>query len=136
MAGFHMVASISSAVMAWLLLNDLLHYKILVIYALVVGTAGAFVMPARDSAVNPVTRVSQRMGHPWLHPAKSGDPHLAGAVRRPGFGHGRGLPCGAVRPWPLFAAQAGAVVIGGVAALFLPRLHSRSPARTSRCLEA
>jgi MFS family permease len=127
MSGFHMVASLSSAVMAWLLLNDLLHYKSLLVYALVVGSAGAFVMPARDSAVNPVTRVSQRMGHPGFTLQKAVILTSLVQFAAQVLGMGTGFLAGLYGPGPLFVAQASVLVIGGTAALFLPRLHSRQP---------
>ena len=125
MAGFHMVAAASAGLLAWLLLNDRLHYDILVAYALVVGIAGAFVMPARDSAVNPVTRVAQRMGRPGFTLQKA--VILASLVQFAAqiLGMGAGFLAGMFGPGPLFAAQAGALVIGAVAALFLPRLQTK-----------
>jgi MFS family permease len=126
-SSFHILASISSAVMAWLLLNELLHYKSLLVYALVVGTAGAFVMPARDSAVNPVTRVSQRMGHPGFTLQKAVILTSLVQFAAQVLGMGAGFLAGLYGPGPLFVAQASVLIIGGTAALFLPRLHSRQP---------
>ena len=123
--GFHFVAAASAGLLAWLLLNELLHYDILVTYALVVGIAGAFVMPARDSAVNPVTRVAQRMGRPEFTLQKA--VILASLVQFAAqiLGMGTGFLAGLFGPGPLFAAQAAALVIGGAAALFLPRLQTK-----------
>ena len=126
MVGFHLVAAASAGLLAWLLLNDQLHYNILVAFALVVGVAGAFVMPARDSAVNPVTRVAQRMGRPGFTLQKA--VILASMVQFAAqlLGMAAGFLAGMYGPGPLFAAQAAALVIGGGAALFLPRLQRRS----------
>jgi len=135
MTSFHLVASISSALLAWLLVNNLLHYDILIIYALVVGVAGAFVMPARDSAVNPVTRVSQRMGRPGFTLQKAVILTSLVQFAAQVLGMGTGFLAGLFGPGPLFIAQAGVLIIGGSAALFLPRLQSRNPS-TDTVLES
>lgn len=127
MSGFHIVAAAGASLLAWLLLNNLLHYNILIGYALVVGTAGAFVMPARDSAVNPVTRVAQRMNRPNFTLQKA--VILASLVQFAAqiLGMGAGFLAGLFGPAPLFMAQAVALVIGSASALLLPRIHKRHP---------
>ncbi len=127
MTSFHTIAAIGSALLAWLLLSDQLHYNILIVYALVVGVAGAFVLPARDSAINPVTRVAQRMGRPSFTLQKAVILTSLVQFAAQVLGMGAGFLAGIFGPGPLFMAQAGSLIIGGVAALLLPRIHKRHP---------
>lgn len=131
MFGFHILATISAAVLAALLFNDQLGYWVLVIYALVVGSAGAFVMPARDSAANPVTRVAQRMGRKDLTLQKA--VILASLVQFAAqtAGMGVGFLAGLFGPGPLFVAQAGGLLLGAIAAMMMPRLATSKPTEAS-----
>ena len=125
MAGFHLLAAAGAGGLALLLFNDQLSYSILIAYALVVGAAGAFVMPARDSAVNPVTKVAQRMGKPGFTLQRA--VVIASLVQFAAqiAGMGAGYLAGRFGPGPLFAVQAAGLIIGGAAALVMPRLHAR-----------
>jgi len=138
MAGFHMLASACAGLMAILLFNDQLSYWVLVAYALFVGSAGAFVMPARDSAVNPVTRVARRMGRPDFLLQKA--VILASLIQFAAqtLGMGLGFMAGVAGPAPLFAVQAVGLAIGGGAALLMPRLAEKKRASESiwRALKA
>ncbi len=127
MTSFHLVAATSSALLAFLLLSDQLHYNLLIIYALVVGIAGAFVLPARDSAVNPVTRVAQRMDRPGFTLQKAVILTSLVQFAAQVLGMGAGFLAGMFGPGPLFVAQACSLVIGAGAALLLPRIHKRHP---------
>jgi len=122
MAGFHLLAALCALALAGLLFNDQLGYWILVTYALCVGAAGAFVMPARDSAVNPVTRVTQRLGHSDFTLQKA--VILASLVQFAAqtMGMGLGFLAGMLGPGPLFGVQAAGLLIGAGAAMLMPRL--------------
>ena len=122
---FHLLAALGAGGLAVLLFQDRLGYWLLVSYALIVGTAGAFVMPARDSAVNPVTRVAQRLGQRDLTLQKA--VILASLVQFAAqiAGMGAGFLAGLFGPAPLFAAQAGGLLLGAAAALLMPRLTTR-----------
>ncbi|MGJ3230370.1 MAG: MFS transporter [Oceanicaulis sp.] len=125
MAGFHVLACSAAAGLALLLFRDQLSYELLIAYALVVGLAGAFVMPARDSAVNPVTRVTQRMGRSGLSLQRA--VVLASLVQFAAqlAGMGAGLLAAFFGPGPLFAVQGMGLLLGALAALMLPRLHAK-----------
>jgi MFS family permease len=128
MAGFHLVAAGAAGGLALLLFQDRLSYGVLIGYALIVGAAGAFVMPARDSAVNPVTRTVRRMGRKDLTLQRA--VVIASLVQFAAqiAGMGAGFLAGYFGPAPLFAAQAAGLVVGLAAALMLPRLNARSRA--------
>lgn len=125
MAAFHLLAAAAAAGLAAVLFRDMLGYWILIAYALLAGAAGAFVMPARDSAVNPVTRVMRRMGRPDLPLQRA--VVIASLVQFAAqiAGMGAGFLAGILGPAPLFATQAAGLLIGAAAALMLPRLDGR-----------
>ena len=52
--GFHVIAAIPAAGLALLMYLDLLSYWALIGYALMMGTVGAFIQPARDGMLNRV----------------------------------------------------------------------------------
>lgn len=122
MGGFHLLACLCAGLMSLLLFQNLLSYWVMILYALLVGVAGAFVMPARDSAVNAVTRVAQRLGRRDFTLQKA--VILASLVQFAAqiFGMGAGVLAGRLGPAPLFAVQAGGLAIGAGAALLMPRL--------------
>lgn len=118
---FHGVAGVSAGLLAALLWAGQLSYEALVVYALVVGTAGAFVMPARDSAINGVTRVTQRLGRPLsLQRAIVFASLVQFGAQITGMG--AGFLASFTGPAPLFAVQAVILILGGLAALSMPRL--------------
>ncbi|MEO1040470.1 MAG: MFS transporter [Pseudomonadota bacterium] len=121
---FHLLAALAAAAMAALLFADRLAYLLLIGYALMVGLAGAFVMPARDSAINAVVDVNRRMGRTMT--LQKGV-IIASLVQFAAqiFGMGAGFLASLFGPAPLFTAQAIGLVMGAMAALALPRLHSR-----------
>lgn len=131
MFGFHILATLSAAILAALLFNGQLGYWVLVIYALVVGSAGAFVMPARDSAANPVTRVAQRMGRTDLTLQKAVIMASLVQFAAQTAGMGVGFLAGFFGPGPLFVAQAGGLLLGAIAALMMPRLAVSKPTEAS-----
>ena len=115
MGGFHALACLCAAVLSLMLFRNLLSYGAMIVYALLVGVAGAFVMPARDSAVNAVTRVAQRLGRPGFTLQRA-------VILAQILGMGAGVLAGRLGPAPLFAVQATGLAIGGAAALLMPRL--------------
>lgn len=118
---FHVIAGLSAGVLAALLFAGMLSYEALVVYALVVGSAGAFVMPARDSAINGVTRVTQRLGRPLsLQRAIVFASLVQFGAQITGMG--AGFLASFTGPAPLFAIQACILVAGGLVALSMPRL--------------
>ncbi|MFC4724411.1 MFS transporter [Glycocaulis abyssi] len=118
---FHCVAGVSAGIMSALLYAGMLSYEALVVYALVVGSAGAFVMPARDSAVNGVTRVTQRLGRPLsLQRAIVFASLVQFGAQIAGMG--AGFLASYTGPAPLFGVQALILFAGGLIALSMPRL--------------
>lgn len=119
--GFHLLAGLATSLLTISLFAGFLSYEGLIAYALVVGMAGAFVMPARDSAINGVTRVTQRLGR---------DLSLQRAIVFASMvqftaqitGMGLGFLASKIGPAPLFAVQAATLVLGGLAALAMPKL--------------
>lgn len=124
---FQLLAAGASGLLAVLLLQDQLSYGLLIGYALITGTAGAFMMPARDSAVNPVTRATQLMGRRSLTLQKA--VIVASLVQFAAqiAGMAAGFLAGVFGPGPLFAAQAAGLLIGAGSALLLPRLNRSAP---------
>ena len=120
---FHLLAAAAAGLLAVLLLQDQLSYALLVGYALAAGTAGAFVMPARDSAVNPVTRITQRMGRRGFTLQKAVILASLAQFAAQIAGMGAGFLAGLFGPGPMFAAQATGLLIGAASALLLPRLN-------------
>lgn len=118
---FHCAAGVAAGVLAALLWAGQLSYEALVVFALVAGTAGAFVMPARDSAINGVTRVTQRLGRPLsLQRAIVFASLVQFGAQITGMA--AGFLASFTGPAPLFAVQAVILVLGGLAALSIPRL--------------
>lgn len=128
LSGFYLVAGLAALTAAGMLLTGVVSYNFLIVYALIVGSAGAFVMPARDSAVNAVTRVARRMGHPGFSLQRA---IILASLMQFGAqiaGMGAGFLAGLFGPGPLFAAQGAGILIGALAAMALPRLHARNVA--------
>ena len=124
LTGFHLLAAASAAVMAALLFADALTYWALVAFALVVGVAGAFVMPARDSAINPIVEIHQRMGRTI---SLQRGVVIASLVQFAAqiAGMGAGFLAATLGPAPLFAVQGAGLALSAIAASALPQLHSR-----------
>ncbi len=58
----HLLAALPALFLALALLGGRLSYPAMIIYGLVIGTIGAFMMPARDSIVNEVVERRMRVG--------------------------------------------------------------------------
>ena len=121
---FYALASLFAAALAALLIFGALTYSILIIYALLIGICGAFVMPARDSAINPMVRLSNRMGSPVsLQKAIIVTSLVQFGAQIAGMA--TGYFAQTIGPGPLFAVQAGGFLLGTVAAIAMPRMKSR-----------
>ncbi|MEE2567367.1 MFS transporter [Hyphobacterium marinum] len=121
---FYGLASLFAAILAGLLMFGLLTYSALLVYALAVGTCGAFVMPARDSVINPIVRLSNRMGTPVsLQKAVIITSLVQFGAQIAGMA--AGYVAQLIGPGPLFAVQAGGFALGLMAAILMPRMLSR-----------
>lgn len=123
---FQVLAGAAAAALAAMLFQNQLSYGLLIGYALVTGTAGAFMMPARDSAVNPVTRATQLMGRGGFTLQKA--VIIASLVQFAAqiAGMAAGFLAGVFGPGLLFVIQAAGLMIGAGSALLLPRLNRRT----------
>lgn len=120
---FYALATAAALALSLLLATGSLSYPILIIYALSVGSFGAFVLPARDSSINPVVEMANRTGHPiTLQKAV-----ILTTIAQ--FGAQiAGMAAGYATRWTgpaiMFAVQAGGFALGTTAALWLPRLRT------------
>lgn len=121
---FYGMAAAAAVTLATLLATGSLSYPLLIIYALGVGSCGAFVLPARDSAINPVVQLANRTGHPiTLQKAV-----ILTTIAQ--FGAQiAGMAAGYATRWTgpaiMFAVQSGGFALGMAAAFQLPRLRTR-----------
>lgn len=122
---FYLFAGFCTIALASLLMTDVLSYEILVIFAGLVGIAGGFVMPARDSAINPVVRISGKTRHGGIELQRA--VVMASAVQFGAqiAGMAAGYFAAISGPGPLFMMMGIGLVIGGLSAAFLPRLGSK-----------
>ena len=132
---FYIFAGVAAAMLALLLLTDRLSYWVMVGFALLIGVAGGFVMPARDSAINPVVRISARTRHGGIELQRA--VVMASAMQ---FGvQIAGMALGYFATWTgpgvLFLLQAGGLIAGGIFAAFLPRLGSTRTRSTAHPLQ-
>ncbi len=58
----HLLAAAPAFFLAWVVGNGLLSYPAMIAYGLMIGTIGAFMMPARDAIVNEVVERRTRVG--------------------------------------------------------------------------
>ena len=126
---FYTLAAALAALLGTLLVYGYLTYWLLVIYALAVGACGAFVLPARDSAINTVVDIANRSGKTLtLQKAVV----IASLVQFAGqiTGMGVGYLARWTGPGPLLFLQAGGFLLGVIATIGLPRLKARRTATT------
>lgn len=121
---FYVFAGISALLLGGVLLSGRLTYWVMVAFALLIGVAGGFVMPARDSAINDVARISRFTRHGGI--ALQRAVIMASAIQ---FGAQiLGMASGHLgeyfNPGYLFLGQGAILISGGIAALFLPKLNS------------
>ena len=130
----HLGAGFASLSLAALLTTGGLSYSILVIFALTVGVAGGLVIPARDSAINPIVRISARTRHGGIELQRA--VVMASAVQFGAqiAGMAVGYFAGTIGPAALFFMQGVGLVIGGLAAAFVPRLGAKRHAPDSHAL--
>jgi MFS family permease len=121
---FYIFAGLAATTLGALLMTDHLSYWIMVAFALMIGVAGGFVMPARDSAINPVVRISGRTRHGGIDLQRA--VVMASAVQFGAqiLGMGLGYIAAYTGPGALFVCQGIGLFIGGLSAAFLPRLGS------------
>ena len=131
---FYIFAGLSALALAALLFTDRLSYWVMVSFALMIGVAGAFVMPARDSAINPVVRIAAltRHGGVDLQRAVVMTSTVQFAAQLAGMGVGYFAAW--TGPAALFALQGVGLIIGGGAAAFIPRLGSNRGRSTAHPL--
>jgi len=110
----HLFAAIPPLILATALNADFLSFEILIFYGLLMGTATAFAMPARDATLNQVAggNIQQTVT-------------LAMAVQQTSqlLGMGFALLAAAIGAPLLFAGQSLVMLAGGLAARRLPRRH-------------
>ena len=126
---FYALAALFAASLGALLMSGRLTYWLLVMYAIAVGSCGAFVLPARDSAINRVVEIANRSGKPiTLQKAVviASLVQFAGQITGMGFGYMARW----TGPGPLLFLQAGGFLLGVFAAIGLPRLKARRTAAT------
>jgi MFS family permease len=132
---FYIFAGVNALLLAGLIMTDQLSYWLMVGFALMIGVAGGFVMPARDSAINPIVRISGRTRHGGIDLQRA--VVMASAIQ---FGAQiAGMAAGYFARWTgpglLFAAQGAGLLAGGLAAAFLPRLISKRHKSTAHPVE-
>lgn len=122
---FYILAGIAAATLGVLLMTENLSYWLMIGFALTIGVAGGFVMPARDSAINPIARISAQTRHGGIELQRA--VVMASAVQFGAqiVGMAVGFFAAFTGPGFLFLLQAVGLVIGGLSAAFLPRLGSR-----------
>jgi MFS family permease len=116
----HGVAAIPPALLAWWALDEQVAFGVLIAYALVMGTVGAFMMPARDAILNEVvarrsaagSRLTLQQGVALASLTQFGAQII---------GLGLGGFAGRVDESVLLGVQAAVVGIGALAALMLGR---------------
>ena len=128
---FYIFAGIAAITLAMLLIYGQLSFWLLVSFALMIGVAGGFVMPARDSAINPIVRISRRTKHGGIGLQRA--VVMASAVQFGAqiAGMGVGYFAAVSGPGVLFLAQGVALFFGGLAAALMPRLVSRRKRSTA-----
>ncbi|WP_417496902.1 MFS transporter [Maricaulis sp.] len=131
---FYIFAGISALALAALLLTNRLSYALMVAFALMIGVAGGFVMPARDSAINPIVRIAGQTRHGGIDLQRA--VVLTSSVQFASqlAGMGVGYFASWTGPGALFALQGIGLVIGGIAATFIPRLGSNRGRSTAHPL--
>ncbi|WP_417484122.1 MFS transporter [Maricaulis salignorans] len=131
---FYIFAGLSALALAALLFTDRLSYWAMVGFALLIGVAGGFVMPARDSAINPVVRITGQTRHGSVDLQRAvvltSTVQFASQIA----GMGVGYFAAWTGPAALFALQGFGLIMGGVAAAFMPRLASNRGRSTAHPL--
>jgi MFS family permease len=127
---FHLLASLPALALAWAMRTEGIEYWMLVLYALAMGTIGAFMMPARDAILNTVVERRRAVGSGITLQQGVAFATLAQFAAQivglwiGGFANVSGV-------WPLLAVQAGVVAAGAIAAFFLERGRMIEPRPTN-----
>jgi len=118
---FHILAALPAAGLAFVMQsNDHPAYWMMLVYAVTMGTVGAFMMPARDAILNEVVERRRNVGSTITLQQGVAFATLAQFAAQivglwiGGMAQGAGV-------WPLLAAQAAIVGAGAIAAFFLDR---------------
>jgi MFS family permease len=118
MVGFHLLAILPALALAMAVRSAGLVYWQMLIYALAMGTIGAFMLPARDAILNDVVDRRRRCGSGITLQQGVGFATLAQfAAQIAGLALGGGAS--AVGAWPLLVVQGIIVGAGAAAAIFL-----------------
>ena len=122
---FYLLAGLAALTLSALLLAGQLSYWLIVGFALLIGVCGGFVMPARDSAINDVVRISHFTRHGGIGLQRA--VVLASALQ---FGAQiAGMAGGYIARWTgpglLFSAQGLGLLFGAAFAILLPKLASK-----------
>ncbi|MEZ5939548.1 MAG: MFS transporter [Hyphomonadaceae bacterium] len=117
---FHLLAALPAIGLGFLLKSDSHEYWMMLVYAISMGTIGAFMMPARDAILNEVVARRQQVGSRITIQQGVAFATLAQfAAQIVGLWVG-GWASG-VGVWPLLIAQGAVVAMGALAAYFLSR---------------
>lgn len=131
---FYIFAGLSALALAGLIFTNRLSYWAMVGFALLIGIAGGFVMPARDSAINPIVRITGMTRHGGVDLQRAivltSTVQFASQIA----GMGVGYFAAWTGPAALFALQGIGLILGGLAAAFIPRLASRRGRSTAHPL--
>jgi MFS family permease len=126
---FHTAAAIPAVALGFAMQTEGLEYWMLVVYALAMGTIGAFMMPARDAILNDVVSRRRKVGSGMT--LQQG---VAFATLAQFAAQIVGLTIGGmatqVGAWPLLIAQAVIVAIGAGGAVFLDKGNMVQTGRT------
>jgi len=117
---FHLLAALPAVGLGFAMRTEGAEYWMMVLYALAMGTVGAFMMPARDAILNVVVERRRAVGSGITLQQGVAFATLAQfAAQIVGLGIGGFASSHGV--WPLLMVQAGVVATGAVAAFFLDR---------------
>ena len=116
----HLLAAVPAAALGWWILDGDIAFSILIVYALTMGTIGAFMMPARDAILNEVVERRQASGRDiTLQQGVAYASLMQFGAQIAGLaiaGFATAATVGA-----LLGVQAAIVAVGAIAAVFLAR---------------
>jgi MFS family permease len=117
---FHLLAALPAIFLAMTLRTGAHEYWMMLLYAIAMGTIGAFMMPARDAILNEVVARRRTTGsHITIQQGVAFATLAQFAAQIAGLWIGGSASSWGV--WPLLLAQGGVVGCGAIAALFLAK---------------